>query len=791
MLSIVTGSDSTGLDPVDDGLVTPTLRKGLETAAPQLLNKFDSIRRDKEHQLNQIEADWAKGKATFLSDLSQSPELSIGTSSGSSEHSRATNDSSISSQSGPRPPQATTQARQRVALSTSTTSNPASPHTKPQPQATTKAKTRIAPSTSTASHPASLHSNQRAQTTTQAKSRVPLSTSTTSDPVLTQSKEQPQATTQAKVRVPLSTSTTSNQVSPRANQQSTANNQAGQRVAHPSAASTTANSDSTSSTTSSAAARKAITSREAVLSMQIQIRLIPAVKLLTAQVTTPVTRAQAKAQAHAALNYAIENNASPPLAARCTFYIAHATYIPADDTTTQDAVNWFERATEAAEADYPEGQWAQEWLNRYESLNMDSRPSTSSSWIASISNNVWNKVFSRNSSLEESDPAPALKPRPGFFGRLYSNDKTRPSKLGFGRIPSFTTWNSGDSQSPGSAKEASPIAPSSAKEAIPKTPSFSRAISKTRDYYGLQWSPGHPYGKGKILGDQEFELVLSPESDLSPIPWPIPEEISEEEQQRMQRQADVHAGLIDPSALSFRSRQLFGRDQGQPRWRTILHNLDYYVPPVKQLRVVNQTASLSSTKSSPNSPTAGRTTTTKPSSKHSAFSWAPGNLSLSLFPPPQSDKVSQHSRAQSVSLPYSPGPVATIAPVRTRSYAASEGAKSSEGSFPRKNKKRLSISHAIIRATGLDVQRTRDEAARMEEGESPAFGPRREEAGLYRRFVGRSDSGVGIGGGGEGVVGDMMMEEEGEEEKEGVRFRGFSGEWGVSRDRALDDDETY
>jgi hypothetical protein len=49
-----------------------------------------------------------------------------------------------------------------------------------------------------------------------------------------------------------------------------------------------------------------------------------------------------------------------------------------------------------------------------------------------------------------------------------------------------------------------------------------------------------------------------------------------------------------------------------------------------------------------------------------------------------------------------------------------------------RNKKRNSLS-LFIRATGLDVHRKRDEAAQMEEGESPAFAPRKEEEGLYRR----------------------------------------------------------
>jgi hypothetical protein len=86
----------------------------------------------------------------------------------------------------------------------------------------------------------------------------------------------------------------------------------------------------------------------------------------------------------------------------------------------------------------------------------------------------------------------------------------------------------------------------------------------------------------------------------------------------------------------------------------------------------------------------------------------------------------------------------STAPVKT--YAASEDGKSSENSGAR-HKKRGSFSHAIIRATGLDIPRTKDEAARMEEGESPTFGPRKEEVitGLYRRWKGGEGSGDGGG----------------------------------------------
>lgn len=338
--------------------------------------------------------------------------------------------------------------------------------------------------------------------------------------------------------------------------------------------------------------------------MQIQIRLIQAIKLLTASVTTPATRAQASAHAHAALKYAIENNASPPLAARCAFYIAHAIYDPKDDNTTQNAVNWFQRATDAAEGDYPEGQWAQEWLNRYESLNMDSRPGSSSSWISRASESVWNAVFRRNSGPEDPDSAPALplKPRPAPLWRLGEN--TRQANYnqakGFQRIPSYSTWNSGETPSPTSAKEAGLTAPNSVKEASPIAPTSTKEGSPTTpvhdyyDTYGVKWSPNHLYGKGKVINGQEFELVFSPEPFSPDRVRPIPEvefpvEISAEQEERLRLHEAYFNGQVSPSALSWRARRNHLRKRGGgPTWYELMTNTEKYLPQKgKVLRVVN------------------------------------------------------------------------------------------------------------------------------------------------------------------------------------------------------------
>ena len=133
-LSIGAMSDSTGFDSVDEEL----FREELEAAAPHLLDQFDSIRHKHKHQLeeagrqyNEIKADLddlANEQAIIISNLSQSQENFGGASvSGISDRTRSTDSNSVSSPSSPanQQPQATTPAKTRVALSTSTSTNPA------------------------------------------------------------------------------------------------------------------------------------------------------------------------------------------------------------------------------------------------------------------------------------------------------------------------------------------------------------------------------------------------------------------------------------------------------------------------------------------------------------------------------------------------------------------------------------------------------------------------------------------------------------------------------------------
>ena len=522
-LSIDTGSYTTGIDPIDDGLATPAFRRDLQKAAPQLVSKFDNIRRNKNHQLeeygrkhNRVKADLIKKQATAVSSDNGNER---GDSDRSSGLGSSTDGSSVS----------------------------------PQPY------------------------------------------------------EQPGATSPAKVKVPPPASTRSN---------------------------------TTNVTTATARVRKTLTSSEAVLTMQIQIRLIPAIKLLTAPVTTRETRAQAKAQAQVALDFANANKTSLPLQARCSFYIAHATYDPQDPTTTQDAVNWFQRATEASEADYPEGQWAQEWLNRYESLNMGSRPSSSSSWISTLSNNVWNAVFRKNSSAEDSTSAPELKPPPAPFWRLLSNENMsvpKETRKNYSRIPSFSTMYSGETARSNSAKVASPTSPNSGTSSV------------SQDHHNLKRSPKCPPGKA----GKSFELVNSPE--------PIYEDDHESAEGEERISAKVPVDLVDASSPNPGSS-----------------SSDYYVTPGSGARKRRSTNAISASQSDPNSPS-----TTNSSSSASA--------STALTLPPPSPNT-HHSRAQSISLAYPTAPFSPVTAnsIASHSYALSEGARSSDNLISR-NKKRLSI----------------------------------------------------------------------------------------------------
>jgi hypothetical protein len=126
---------------------------------------------------------------------------------------------------------------------------------------------------------------------------------------------------------------------------------------------------------------------------------------------------------------------------------------------------------------------------------------------------------------------------------------------------------------------------------------------------------------------------------------------------------------------------------------------DAYIPHAQRYRIANLT-------SPPESPSSPGSSSSK---KHS----------------PTSASYFTHSRAQSFANGSPSSPI--LLPVPSHVYAQSEGSATS------RNKKRNSLSHLLISATGFSGAGRRDEAAQMEEGQSPAFAPRREEEGLYQR----------------------------------------------------------
>lgn len=435
-------------------------------------------------------------------------------------------------------------------------------------------------------------------------------------------------------------------------------------------------------TTSSTSLIKPTTTNEKVLEIKVKLRLIPVIKLLTTSDITPAVRSQAQDLAHSALRFAKEENASDALMARCSFYIAHTHYDREDRNTVQDVVNWFERAAAASEAGYPEGQWAQEWLNRYHSLTMedDSRPSTAGSWMSSIGSAVWNAVWSMKSSAVPTSalgsPTSAQQ-RPETMSRHYSADSAPRKQARGERIPSFTTAST--------TTTASSVRRSS------------NGSINNRDHHGAPWSPKSLWGKGEILPGRRFERTHSPE--------PVNEEDEEDEDEEDEDEEahlpvlnDVRGGFVEAGALSPAMKR---SSASRP---SISHA---YIPPGVEPPLVHRAPRNTNFTSPPESPS------------------SPGSSNVNAKIPSRSHYFvsNHHSRAQSTALDYPSQPL----PFSPQTYAVSEGAVS-----PR-NRKRGSLS-LFIKATGLDVHRRRDEAAQMEEGESPAFVPKREsEAGLWRR----------------------------------------------------------
>lgn len=439
------------------------------------------------------------------------------------------------------------------------------------------------------------------------------------------------------------------------------------------------------------APKEAVTTNEGHLTMRIQLRLLPVLCILKNPNRSPAARSEAKAVAQQVSQYALDNNASNPLIARCSYYVAHSHLNLNDKTPSQDALNWFQRATEASEAGYPEGQWAQEWINHYESLGYNSRPSSSSSWLRGKLNGVWSMVWG-SKNISDAASSNASKPRPAPLTHLHSdnsnnNDRALLRATSGERIPSFSTQESSNSNS-----STSPTSTG----------------TKTRDHHGLKWSPNHPFGKGQITEDITFELVHSPE--------PIPEE-DESEDEETYYPANVLGGLVDAAALSPALQHRPPLVDPNPGPRRIKRSSIDYIPP----------GALSGS-SAASSPTARALRIANLASPPSSSTSSPTSLAQGTSFSPFS---SEGSYSRSLSETFVPSSLlAGSVPAESSSGGQLDETGGEAVVAAQKWKKRNSLS-LIIRATGLEGARRRDEAAQMEEGESP-FNPRIEEEGLYR-----------------------------------------------------------
>jgi hypothetical protein len=248
--------------------------------------------------------------------------------------------------------------------------------------------------------------------------------------------------------------------------------------------------------------------------------------------------------------------------------------------------------------------------------------------------------------------------------------------------------NSGGAQNEGS-EERDPASPSTKNATI--SPS-SGTSSATQDFHGLKWSANAPYGKGEIIKGQQFEMVQSPEPINS---------VMEEDEEEKPIPANVLGGLVDGSAL----KPAYPLSRYRPRrpWPDSDFDVPDYMRP-KNYHIVNPT--------SPSESSGASVPLPDPPKQQSP--------TKSSYFVPASDT---QSRAQSVAVSSPTSPPAQVNTEHTQPEPENVSLRS---------KKRNSLS-LFIRATGLDVHRKRDEAAQMEEGESPAFAPRTEEEGLYRR----------------------------------------------------------
>ncbi|KAK6431600.1 hypothetical protein LTR95_012238 [Oleoguttula sp. CCFEE 5521] len=329
------------------------------------------------------------------------------------------------------------------------------------------------------------------------------------------------------------------------------------------------------------------TPRTIMMNIEVKLRLLPAVHLLTKANQTAHDRNKAIRIAAETRTFVTKFKGTTALEARCQYYIAIAhnddPKIPSNDR----ARRYHELAREATLGGYPEGRWAGQWLKHWECLIDRRSPTTKiASWAYSTAASVISYVrgspttpIKPNRSDLEQDP----------FGRdRQSLSDISPIEAGGERIPSFSTWRSSDAGSPQATSPEAGTFPSrrstkdswslkggkgvalqgafqpsfnSGSEALSPAPdrlnnSNPLSASSTTSHFGLAWTKHHPYGKGEIIPGKTFDSVYSPGNTSSESERNIPH--------------NVLGGLVDLSRLNAKKTEMRDRE-----WEARRHS---YVP---------------------------------------------------------------------------------------------------------------------------------------------------------------------------------------------------------------------
>ncbi|OQO05647.1 hypothetical protein B0A48_09739 [Cryoendolithus antarcticus] len=476
------------------------------------------------------------------------------------------------------------------------------------------------------------------------------------------------------------------------------------------------------------------TPRTIMMNIEVKLRLLPAVHLLTKASQTRHDRNEAIRIAAETRAFVTRCKGTTALEARCQYYIAIAHNDDPKIPNNDRARRHYELAREATLGGYPEGRWAGQWLNHWECLNDQRSPTAKiASWAYSTAASVIEYV--RGSPTTPSKPNRGDSEDDPFGRDRRSLTDMSPIEGRGERIPSFSTWRSSDAGSPQAASPEAGIFPSrhptrdswslkggkrvavqgafqpsfnSGNEAL--SPTQNRldngnplSASSTKSHFGLAWSKHDPYGKGEIIPGKTFDSISSPENIFSESERDIPH--------------NVLGGLVDVTRLSAKKTEMRGcewearrrsyvpKGVSSPRKVYVMQNmLTGHYSPLSDL-------SHGSDSSIPVSPASPR----RPAcfGQRASYTGAEPSAPITV-----SDSSSLY--------PYK-------ASVVSHEKSAVTGRSGSDS--PRKRR----MGSLSVIATGLDLagvlpHRRRSEMAapeqKLEEGESP-FSPKKGEGGFY------------------------------------------------------------